>query len=63
MANKLRGFLGDGGPFRCRIDEWQSVARNSRQFLKGWGANLGKEKKTFRANIISEIESLDKMAD
>jgi hypothetical protein len=63
MANKLRGFLGAGGPFRCHIDEWQTVARNSRQFLKGWGANLGKEKKTFRANIKSEIESLDKIAD
>jgi hypothetical protein len=62
VADKLRGFLG-GGPYRCRIDEWRAVARNSRQFLKGWGANLGKEKKAFKASIIAEIETLDKMAD
>jgi hypothetical protein len=62
VANKFRGYLGEGGPYRCRIDEWQAVAHNTRQFLKGWGVNLGKEEKAFRANIISEIESLDKMA-
>jgi hypothetical protein len=43
--------------------KWQALSYNTRQFLKGWGANLGKEKKTFRANIVSEIESLDEMAD
>jgi hypothetical protein len=32
-------------------------------FLKGWGANLGKEKKAFKARIIAEIEALDKIAD
>jgi hypothetical protein len=39
------------------------VACSSRQFLKGWGANLGKERKSFKAAILSQIESLDKLAD
>jgi hypothetical protein len=48
VAGKLSSYLREGGPFRCCIDQWQLVARNTRQFLKGWGANLGKEKKGFQ---------------
>jgi hypothetical protein len=63
VAGKLSSYLREGGPFRCCIDEWQTVARNTRQFLKGRGANLGKEKKVFNANIIAQIEALDWVAD
>jgi hypothetical protein len=63
MAGKLSSYLLDGGPFRCCIDQWQSVARNTRQFLKGWGGNLGKERKVFKTNILAQIEVLDRVAD
>jgi hypothetical protein len=39
------------------------VAQLSRQFLKGWGANLGKEKRAFRENLLSRVEELDHIAD
>ncbi|XP_071680508.1 uncharacterized protein [Lolium perenne] len=39
------------------------VSRNSRQFLKGWGANLGKEKRDFRTNLLRQVEDLDRVAD
>jgi hypothetical protein len=63
VAGKLLSYLREDRTFRCCIDLWQSLARSSRQFLKGWGANLGKERKVFKANILSQIESLDKLAD
>jgi hypothetical protein len=59
VAGKLLSYLREDRTFRCCIDLWQSLARSSRQFLKGWGANLGKERKVFKANILSQIESLD----
>jgi hypothetical protein len=55
--------LGEGGPFRCRIDQWQVIAHNTRQFLKGWGANLGNEKKAFKSVILYQMEALDSAVD
>jgi hypothetical protein len=63
VKTKIVDFLGEGGPFRCRIDQWQGIARNTRQFLKGRGDNLGKERKAFKAEILAQIESLDSLAD
>jgi hypothetical protein len=60
---KLLSFLSQGGPHTDSIDGWQWVARNSRQFLKGWGANLGSERKAVRANLLRQVENLDKLAD
>jgi hypothetical protein len=34
-----------------------------RQFLKGWGANLGKDSRVFKANLLAKIQELDRMAD
>jgi hypothetical protein len=45
------------------IDAWQNIARCLRQFLKGWGANLGKERRVFREDLIRRIEQLDLTAD
>ncbi|KAK1615152.1 hypothetical protein QYE76_020669 [Lolium multiflorum] len=42
---------------------WPRIRRNVRQFLKGWGANLGKERKVFRADLLTQIEGLDRRAD
>lgn len=39
------------------------MAHNSRQFLKGWGANLGKEKRDFRENLLLQVSELDRVAD
>jgi hypothetical protein len=36
---------------------------NTRQFLKGWGANLGKEKRDLKANLLRQVVVLDKSAD
>jgi hypothetical protein len=60
VAGKLSSYLREDRMFRSCIDLWQSVVCSSRQFLKGWGANLGKERKSFKAAILSQIESLDK---
>jgi hypothetical protein len=60
---KLQSFITKLGPHRCYIEHWQCVARNSRQFLKGWGANLGREKRDFCANLLLQVEDLDRVAD
>jgi hypothetical protein len=63
LRKKIRGFIFDHGPHRCSVEAWQYVSRNSRQFLKGWGANLGKEKRDFRTNLLRQVEELDRVAD
>jgi hypothetical protein len=63
VKSKLEHFLLDLGPHRDCIDLWQCVARNLRQFLKGWGANLGKEKRLFKENLLSHVKELDRQAN
>ncbi|XP_071678461.1 uncharacterized protein [Lolium perenne] len=63
LKAKLGSFIQARGAHRCCIDQWQCVARNTRQFLKGWGANLGKEKRDFRASLLLQVSELDKVAD
>jgi hypothetical protein len=63
VTGKLSSYLREDRTFRSYIDLWQSLAHSSRQFLKVRGVNLGKERKVFKANILSQIESLDKLAD
>jgi hypothetical protein len=58
MFGKLSSFLSDYGPHRGSVEAWHSMARLSRQFLKGWGANL-----TFRANLIARVAELDHRED
>jgi hypothetical protein len=53
VQGKIQGFLERPGQIRCSIDLWQVIARTLRQFLKGWGANLGKHKRVFRENLLS----------
>ncbi|XP_071681181.1 uncharacterized protein [Lolium perenne] len=62
VKSKLDHFLLELGPHRDCIDLWQCVARNLRQFLKGWGTNLGKEKWLFK-DLLSQVEELDRRAD
>nr|XP_051197209.1 uncharacterized protein LOC127310588 [Lolium perenne] len=63
MTGKLGSYLESRGLDRCSIDVWQRVARNSRQFLKGWGANLGKEKRLFKEGLLAQVADLDRRAD
>jgi hypothetical protein len=39
------------------------VARLTRQFLKGWGTNLGKEKRDRKAGLLAQVAALDVVAD
>jgi hypothetical protein len=50
---------------RCRgpIDWWQYQSSEIRQFLKGWGANLGKHTRVAKANLLAKIQELDAVAD
>ena len=42
---------------RCRgpIDFWHSQSTSLRQFIKGWGANLGKHEKVIKQNLMAQI--------
>jgi exonuclease III len=44
INGKLHRYLHELGPHWDNIDGWQCTARNLRQFLKGWGANLGRNR-------------------
>jgi hypothetical protein len=50
---------------RCRgsVDWWHSQSSDIRQLLKGWGANLGKQARATKANLLSKIQELDALAD
>jgi hypothetical protein len=63
VSGKLNSFLTEGGPHRGSIEAWQYMVGLTQRFLKGWGANLGKEKRDFRANLLARIEGLDLVAD
>jgi exonuclease III len=63
ISGKLHRYLHELGPHWDSIDGWQCIARNLRQFLKGWGANLGKERRVFRADLLAQIDGLDRQAD
>jgi hypothetical protein len=63
VQGKIQCIVDHPGQFRCSIDLWQGIARSLRQFLKGWGANLGKQKRVFRENLLSQVADLDQMAD
>jgi hypothetical protein len=45
------------------IEVWEHTTRHTRQFLKGRGANLGKEKRSYPANLVARVEELDQLAD
>jgi hypothetical protein len=63
VRGKIQGVLEHPGRIRCSIDIWQGIARSLRQFLKGWGANLGKQKRVFRENLLNQVADLDQKAD
>jgi hypothetical protein len=52
LKQKMVGLMFGGGPQRCSIDMWFCMARGLRKFLKGWGANLGKERREVRQGLL-----------
>jgi hypothetical protein len=63
VTAKWHSLEGLGGPFHDPIDAWQHVSSGLRQFLKGWGANIGKEDRDLDDNILGSIQALDVRAD
>jgi mannosylglycoprotein endo-beta-mannosidase len=45
------------------IDGWHIQSLGLRQYLKGWGANKGKQARELKAQILSQIKDLDAKAD
>jgi hypothetical protein len=63
LKGKILECIHGQGPHRCSIDLWQCISRSLRQFLKGWGANLGKEKRAAREDLMRRVQHLDHLAD
>jgi hypothetical protein len=63
IKGKLISCIQERGPHRCSIDLWQCIARCLRQHLRGWGANLGKQKREARDNLLAQSKELDTLAD
>ena len=40
------------------VDVWHHCAQLARQFMRGWGANLGAELKQRKASLLSDIQAL-----
>ena len=45
------------------VDIWHHCAKVVRQFMHGWGANLGAEVRKNKADILGQIQTLDVVAD
>ena len=48
---------------RDPIDLWNQLSAGLRQYLKGWGANLGRDKRVQKTELLSKIQALDTVAD
>jgi hypothetical protein len=47
----------------CAVDVWHHYAKMIRKFMRGWGANLGDALRLQKGNLLSEIQTLDSVAD
>uniref|UniRef100_A0A453R3X6 Reverse transcriptase domain-containing protein n=1 Tax=Aegilops tauschii subsp. strangulata TaxID=200361 RepID=A0A453R3X6_AEGTS len=45
------------------VDDWHFCAKRSRQFMKGWGANLGRDLHLRKKALLDSIQALDLRAD
>jgi hypothetical protein len=45
------------------IDSWHIQSAGLRHYLKGWGANKGKQERETKAKILAQIQSLDAQGD
>ena len=44
------------------VDSWHFCAKRSRQFMKGWGANLGRDLRERKKALLLAIQALDARA-
>jgi mannosylglycoprotein endo-beta-mannosidase len=63
ITNLWVKLLASPGRIRDVIDCWQIQSGGLRQYLKGWGANRGKEVREAKARILAPILELDSQAD
>jgi hypothetical protein len=63
VTHKWWLLLGEASPGQDPIVVWHRVVAGLRHFLGGWGANLGKEERGLKDDILAQIRSLDGMAD
>jgi hypothetical protein len=59
VSEKLGSFIQHMGPRHGSIEAWHCVAQHTHQFLKGSGANLGKEKWDNQASLLARVVELD----
>uniref|UniRef100_A0A453BYM2 Endonuclease/exonuclease/phosphatase domain-containing protein n=1 Tax=Aegilops tauschii subsp. strangulata TaxID=200361 RepID=A0A453BYM2_AEGTS len=45
------------------VDDWHFCAKRSLQFMKGWGANLGRDLRDRKQALLASIQALDLRAD
>ncbi|KAE8804351.1 putative NOT transcription complex subunit VIP2 [Hordeum vulgare] len=45
------------------VDDWHFLVKGPRQFMKGWGANVGRDLKLRKGALLLEILCLDLRAD
>jgi hypothetical protein len=63
VSNKWRAQVAALWSCSDPITRWQRASAGLRQFLKGWGANLGRENRDLKADILARIQALDGVAD
>ena len=59
VASKWLDLLPPGRANRDPIEVWQTVSSGLRQFLKGWGANLGKADRVLKEGLLAQVRALD----
>nr|XP_051221930.1 uncharacterized protein LOC127340196 [Lolium perenne] len=45
------------------VDVWHHCAKLARQFMRGWGANLGADLRLRKSSLLEQIQALDRVAD
>ena len=45
------------------VDSWQFCAKLARQFVKGWGMNLGRDLRECKKALLTATQALDTRAD
>jgi hypothetical protein len=63
VKQSWEGYSSPMGVWRDKIDQWNLQIVGLRRFLRGWGANLGKQNKVAKANLLAQIQELDREAD
>ena len=63
VRSKWEMFANQMASCRGPVDFWSNQSSSLRQFLKGWGANKGKQDRVHKQTILNQIQELDSLAD